>query len=84
MEKSKQNELVKDEKTGKDFIELEEDYAVIILPKEAVEVNLQVKVYHEGNLLTVGKKLSLEDIRDAFRRREDYIAPDDTFVLNEC
>ena len=36
---------------GKRAIELQENYAVLSLPKEAVEISLMVQVYHGGRTL---------------------------------
>ena len=79
----KEDGITVDEEAGKRAIELQENYAVLSLPKEAVEVNLAVQVYHGGKIITVERTLSLEDIREAFKSAEDdYFAPDDIWSLN--
>lgn len=63
-----------------EYLELEQNYAVIDLPKNAVEVELNVKVYHEGKIRKVGRTLNMEDIREAFYKAEEgYIDPDTLF-----
>lgn len=65
-------------------IELENDWAVIALPVESVEVNIEVKVFHDSELITVVNKMYLPDIRDAFKRGDDgYTDDDEMFVLTE-
>jgi len=67
-------------RTKDEYIELDENAAVIYLPKTAVEVELNVKVYHDGKIRKVGKKLTMEDIRDAFQKADiGYIDPDALF-----
>ena len=58
-------------------VELDEHRAMIYLPENAVEIEVKAKVYHEGEIIDASKKMTLEDIRDAFRKADDgYI--DDT------
>lgn len=65
-------------------IELTQDHAVISLPVDAVEAVLTVKVYHNGEIITVQQEMSLTDIRTAFKKAEDgYIDGDDRFVLTD-
>ena len=63
---------------------LPEDFAVILLPKSAVEVELKVTVYKDGELLKVGRNLDMEQIKLAFRRAETgYTDENDTFFITE-
>ncbi len=63
---------------------LPEDFAVVLLPKSAVEVELKVTVYKDGELLKVGRNLDMEQIKLAFHRAETgYIDDDDVFYLTE-
>ncbi len=65
-------------------VELDEHRAMIYLPENAVEVKVNAKVYHEGELIDASKKMSLEDIREAFRKADDgYIDDDDVFYLTD-
>ena len=68
---------------GKRAIELQENYAVLSLPKKAVEISLMAKVYHGGKIITVERMLLLEDIQEAFKSAEDdYFTPDDIWSLS--
>ena len=63
---------------------LDVDFAVIELPSNAIEADLNIKVYQDGEVMTVNKLLKLSDIREAFRKAKDgYIDEDDKFVLTE-
>lgn len=65
-------------------IELAEEYAVILLPKNSVEVYTEVKVFENGELMTVSKLMSLDDIREAFKQADEgYIDPDATYALTD-
>ena len=78
MENKKNDDVVIDE------IELMNHRAMVELPENAVEVQLGIKVFHEGELITVGRTLSMDDIRTAFRKADDgYIDDDDEFVITE-
>ena len=58
-------------------IELCEDYAVIMLPENSVEVRLEVKVFENGELMTVQKTMDFGDIRQAFKMGEEDLFPSD-------
>lgn len=65
-------------------VELDEHRAMIYLPENAVEVKVNAKVYHEGEIIDASKKMTLEDIREAFRKADDgYIDDDDVFYLTD-
>lgn len=65
-------------------IELEEEYAVILLPKNSVEIKMNVKVFENSELMTVSKLMSLDDIREAFKQADEgYIDPDATYTLTD-
>lgn len=67
-----------------DMVELQEHRAMVELPENAVEVNINVKVYSGGKVLDVCKNLSLNDIREAFQKADDgYIDDNDRFVITE-
>ena len=58
-------------------------YAVLEIPSQAVELTIQAKVYLNGEIRTVQTLIDLEEIRTAIKEAEDYIGPDDKFVLTE-
>ena len=65
-------------------IELMEHRAMVTLPENSVSVEINCKVFHDGEIINVSKTLSMEDIRTAFQKADDgYIDDDDTFVLTE-
>ena len=58
-------------------------YAVLEIPSQAVEITIQAKVYLNGEIRTVQTLIDFEEIRTAIQEAEDYIGPDDKFVLTE-
>lgn len=65
-------------------VELVTHRAIIELPENAVELDLQIKVFENGQLIAVGKTYSLGDIREMFRKADDgYIDDDDRFVITD-
>lgn len=65
-------------------VELYESFAVIRLPSDSVEVEINVKVYHDGELINVAKTLTMEDIREVFNDAEENYFPDDAkFVITD-
>ena len=67
-----------------EMIELLNHRAMVEMPQDAVEVRLNAKVYHNGQLIDVSRKLTMDDIRTAFRKADDgYIDDDDQFVLTD-
>lgn len=65
-------------------VELDEHRAMIYLPENAVEIEVKAKVYHEGEIIDASKKMTLEDIREAFRKADDgYIDDDDVFYITD-
>lgn len=65
-------------------ISLEMSHAIFDLPTEAVEINMAIKVFHDGEIVSVSGKYSITDIREAFRKAEDgYIDADDKLTLTD-
>lgn len=63
-------------------IELNEKWAVIGLPEDAVEVEIKAKVYVNGEIVKVGKTLNMKELREAFQEAEySYIPSDAVFYL---
>lgn len=58
-------------------IELSEDFIVLTLPSDSVEVKMEVKVYFDGGIKTVVKTLGMKDLREAFREAEMWYTPPD-------
>lgn len=68
--------------TGKEVI-IPTLYAVLEIPSQAVELTIQSKVYLNGKICTVQTLVDFDRIRTAIQEAEDYIGPDDKFVLTE-
>ena len=67
-----------------DTVELMEHRAMICLPEDSVEVEINAKVFHDGEIVSVTKKMTMSDLRTAFKKADDgYIDDDDRFVLTE-
>lgn len=68
----------------KDMIEVPTHRAMIEFPESAVEIEVNAKIYSEGELIDVSKKYGLNEIREMFRKADDgYIDDDDRFVLTD-
>ena len=67
-----------------EIINLLEHRAMIYLPENSVGVLINASVYEDGEIIEVSKKMTMEEIRDAFRKADDgYIDDDDRFVITE-
>lgn len=65
-------------------IELAEHRAVIELPEDSIEIQIFVKLYRDGMIVSATKTMSISEIRRAFQRADDgYIDEDDRFVITE-
>ncbi len=65
-------------------VELMEHRAMVCLPEDSVEVQINCKVYKDGELIIVKKTMSMSDLRTAFKKADDgYIDDEDTFVLTD-
>ena len=67
-----------------DRIRLDEDYIVLSIPKNTVELRMLIQVYIDGTIVPVTKDLDMHEVREAFKKAADgYIDEDDEFVLTE-
>lgn len=65
-------------------IQLQEHRAIVYLPTDAVEIEINATVYQNGKLSKVSRKLSNKEIQQSFKDAEDnYIEDNDVFVLTE-
>ena len=65
-------------------IQLQEQRAMVYLPTDAVEIEINATVYQNGKLYKVSRKLSNKEIQQSFKDAEDnYIEDNDVFVLTE-
>lgn len=68
----------------KEEVLLNEKNIVIAIPEDTVEVTVTARVLLEGKLVTVEKKMTPSEVREAFNDAdENYIDPDATFQLTE-
>ena len=65
-------------------MELTEARAIVYIPENAVEVEINATIYDNGSLIKVGKTMTMKEIQEAFRNAEEnYIEDDDEFVVTE-
>lgn len=65
-----------------EIIELEDEFIVLAIPKDTVEVTISAKVYHDGELLEVRRTMMPHEVREAFKEAETgYIPSDAVFSL---
>ena len=68
----------------KEYIELEAVRAMIYIPENTIELEINATIYADGKIRKVGSKLNLQECRDAIRDAEmNYIEDDDLFGLTE-
>ena len=72
-------------KKGKEqMIEFAEEYIVLTLPVNTVEVTIQAKVMYKGKLCKAEKTLDAKAVRAAFNEAENgYIPSDAMFTLTD-
>ena len=71
-----------------EIVELDNQWAIIEIPENCVELTLQCKVVINGELQTVMRTMDMKDIREAFDEYKDaeecgYIPPNAIFTLTE-
>lgn len=65
-------------------IELAQEYAIVVLPRNSIEVEIQAKIYQDGKIVTVANTMTMDDIRKAFKEAaEGYMPEDATFQITE-
>ena len=63
---------------------LDDDFIVLRIPKNTVELRMLLQVYVDHTLVPVTKDMDMFEIREAFKKAEDgYIDEDDEFVLSD-
>ena len=69
---------------NEDGIRLDEDFIVLTIPKNTIELRMLLQVYVDHTLVPVTKDMDMFEIREAFKKAEDgYIDEDDEFVLSD-
>ncbi len=67
-----------------EVVKMPSEYAVISLPRDAVWVDMTIKVIQNGELVEVSGQMGVDDIRKAFQEAEKNYLPDDAvFTLTE-
>ena len=65
-----------------EIIELENEFIVLAVPKNTVEVTISAKIYHNGELQDVHRTTDFQEVREAFKEAEQgYIPSDAVFSL---
>ena len=66
----------------REIIELENEFIVLAVPKNTVEVTIFAKIYHNGELQDVHRTMDFQEVREAFKEAEQgYIPSDAVFTL---
>lgn len=67
-----------------EYIDVNEVRSMLYIPENAVEIRMEIKVYHDGQLVTVGKTFGLQDIRKAIDDADrNYMEATDRYVLTD-
>lgn len=67
---------------SREIVELDEDFIVIAVPVDTVELKLTAKIYSDGELQTVEKVMPFQEVRAAMKEANDgYIPSDAVFTL---
>ena len=72
-----------------EVVELDNQYAIVEIPENCVELTLQCKVVINGELQTVMRTMDLKAIREAFEEYKfaeecGYIPPNAVFTLTDA
>ena len=65
-----------EEKSPK-FLDLEQEFIVLAIPRETVDLEIRAKVYRHGELLDVRKQFDLIEIQDAVNEAQQGYTPSD-------
>ena len=64
------------------LVDLEECRAMVMLPIDAIEIEINATIYRDNNLFNVSKTLNNRNLQKAFRDAEtNYTEDDDEFIL---
>lgn len=65
-----------------EIMSLDEEFIVLAIPADTVEVDITATIYTGGKLQRVSKKMDFSDVRDAMKEAESgYIPSDAVFSL---
>ena len=76
---------IKENKQVADQVEVESDRAMIYIPHNSIEVEINAKVYNGGNKVEVlSRTMDMDEIKEAVRKAEEgYIDEDDKFEITD-
>lgn len=64
-------------------IELQEEFIVLAIPENTVEVTISAKVWHDGEVLSVERTMPFQEVREAMKEaREGYMPSNAVFTFN--
>ena len=67
---------------GKEYIDLDQEFIVLAIPDDTVELDINAKVYINHELVNVMRHMDFQEVREAIREaRDGYIPSDALFVL---
>ncbi len=61
-----------------DFLSLDEEFIVLAAPTDTVEVDIEAKIYHDGELFKVSRHMDFNEVRQAFAEAKTGYIPSDT------
>lgn len=65
-------------------LELEQEFIVLAVPRDSVEIEINAKIYKDGELLDVSRTMSMDEVREAIQEAKDcYIPSDAIFTLTD-
>ena len=63
---------------------LEQEFIVLGIPASTVEITINAKIWRNGEVIEVSRKMPFEEVRDAIKEaQEGYIPSDTIFTLTE-
>ena len=78
---SEENKIVEE---NTESMLLEEEYAVVSIPTNTVELTIGAKIYIDGELKEAHKIMNMQDIRKAVSEAEEFYIPEDAvFTLTD-
>ena len=70
--------------TNNPYIEVTEKRAIVYLPEDTIEAEINITLYKNGEIQNVSKTLNTQEVYKAFGDAEDnYIEDTDVFRLSE-
>ena len=69
----------------KEYVALEEQNAVLMIPKNTIELEINATIYEDGNIQKVLCTYSMEEVRKAVHNAEEYYDdPDVRYMLTDA